>query len=680
MGGSPRGGPKKGSPGANSPKKIKPADAWSNKAPCYIIDPRTSTWIGKWDIFTSIALVFVAFVTPYEVALLEVSLDLLFFINRLVDVIFIIDLCFSFVTVYAVKEVYVTDPRRIAKHYFTSWFPLDVVSVSISAIDIYVVAASGSNSGGGGDDALDNLRMLRVVRVLRFFRVLKLLRVMRAAKVFATWESKVAIDYNTLQLVKSITAAFVVSHWIACIWIMQAFIFQIDAPLRSWLTDSYPYCWPAAADQMYDCRGAELLYSASLYHTMLCMFGGLEATPGNGVEMVFATFLMLISGLVWSHVMATVVGIVSMSDPDEAAFRATMDSLNQYMSRECMPDELRQRAREFFQKSKHVQRSDRRGELLEHMPYSLQSEFVLFSSRIWIDRVWFLKSLTEVEDHPFLVDFAKQVSAKVFCPGDWTPSGFLYIIHRGIALYKAGVLTRGKVFGEDFMLASEAIRDASSARAMNYLEVYVCSREDVLVLADRYPETWRKVRKLVLFRTMRKAIINKRTELLGILEQFRDLCKRGILSEDGPNDATAAHQPLQEPAGGLAGMGLSPKGLSPIPRPVALVPGPFEERGALARARARKNRQERRAGSLLSSIGSSISDKLSPTNKALSNSPSRAQIGDFRGGVPATPQVEVGHDSQRMRHANGGGSSRSPPYRTGQGYEDDDPDDRNRRV
>jgi hypothetical protein len=103
------------------PKKVAPLAAWSNKAPWYLIDPRTSKYIGRWDVFTSLALIFVAFVTPYEVALLEVAFDALFIINRIVDSIFVIDMFFAFVTVYAVRDVYITSPRKIAWHYLTTW-------------------------------------------------------------------------------------------------------------------------------------------------------------------------------------------------------------------------------------------------------------------------------------------------------------------------------------------------------------------------------------------------------------------------------------------------------------------------------------------------------------------------------------------------------------------------------
>ena len=54
-----------------------------------LIDPRTSSWIGRWDAVTSLALLFVAFVTPYEVALLDVHLDALFIVNRIVDSMYV---------------------------------------------------------------------------------------------------------------------------------------------------------------------------------------------------------------------------------------------------------------------------------------------------------------------------------------------------------------------------------------------------------------------------------------------------------------------------------------------------------------------------------------------------------------------------------------------------------------
>ena len=42
----------------------------------------------------------------------------------------------------------------------------------------------------------------------------------------------------------------------------------------------------------------------------------------------------------------------------------------------------------------------------------------------------------------------------VFTPGELAISGYLYIVHRGIALYGGRVLTSGKVWGEDCIILS----------------------------------------------------------------------------------------------------------------------------------------------------------------------------------------------------------------------------------
>ena len=78
-----------------------------------------------------------------------------------------------------------------------------------------------------------------------------------------------------------------------------------------------------------------------------------------------------------------------------------------------------------------------------------------------------------------------------------------------------------RVFGEDYILESERIKDTSCARAINYLEVFASAREDVLAIGERYPQTMKKVRKKVLFRTMRKAIVRDKDLLIDSLSTFR---------------------------------------------------------------------------------------------------------------------------------------------------------------
>ena len=93
----------------------------------WIIDPRKNEHVGHWDGVTSLALVFTALVTPYEVAFLPAPraccLDSLFFINRVVDLIFVLDMCLQFCLAYpnyiSVLDgtAWITDYRKIARNY-----------------------------------------------------------------------------------------------------------------------------------------------------------------------------------------------------------------------------------------------------------------------------------------------------------------------------------------------------------------------------------------------------------------------------------------------------------------------------------------------------------------------------------------------------------------------------------
>ena len=76
------------------------------KQPYFLLLPE-SKYIQRWDLVTLGALIFTAFVTPYEVALLQTKYDGLFFVNRLVDFVFFKDMVMQFFLAF--RD---TDPRN----------------------------------------------------------------------------------------------------------------------------------------------------------------------------------------------------------------------------------------------------------------------------------------------------------------------------------------------------------------------------------------------------------------------------------------------------------------------------------------------------------------------------------------------------------------------------------------
>ena len=116
----------------------------NDKQPPWLIDPRTSQNMAKWDIITAIALAFTALFTPYEIAYLGAPKDWterLFLINRLVDLIFLIDMCLQFFLMVPVSDRYgdrwISDRRTLVCNYLKGWFPMDLFSTAISVVDLY---------------------------------------------------------------------------------------------------------------------------------------------------------------------------------------------------------------------------------------------------------------------------------------------------------------------------------------------------------------------------------------------------------------------------------------------------------------------------------------------------------------------------------------------------------------
>ena len=125
-----------------------------------MIDPRKTKWIGYWDMATVVALLFVALVTPFEVAFLDSprdwndvarrfgSVGWLFTVNRCVDGLFIVDLVLQFRLMYtevdsAFGTQWVTNPTRIIRHYLKTWFLLDAVSIAVAVFDIIPLFGTG---------------------------------------------------------------------------------------------------------------------------------------------------------------------------------------------------------------------------------------------------------------------------------------------------------------------------------------------------------------------------------------------------------------------------------------------------------------------------------------------------------------------------------------------------------
>lgn len=120
----------------------------------YMIDSRTSRHITKWDFTLVLALTVVAVLTPFEVAFLPQSqaIDGLFWMNRLLDLIFAVDIvvvCFRIVAITSHVEGmrWIVTPKELFQRYNRSgWFFIDTFTLIVSAMDIVTPLLSHGDS------------------------------------------------------------------------------------------------------------------------------------------------------------------------------------------------------------------------------------------------------------------------------------------------------------------------------------------------------------------------------------------------------------------------------------------------------------------------------------------------------------------------------------------------------
>lgn len=157
-----------------------------------------------------------------------------------------------------------------------------------------------------GDLALLSVSSPQVLRVLRTMRLVKLIKLIRTSRVLKRWEEQFAINYSIISLSMAILSVFVVSHWMACAWALQAYM-QTDL-MHTWLADAY--CVPevfngSVVDGEFSCLTPGEIYAAALYWATMTItsigYGDIAATPGNAYEQMAATFLMLVASLMWGQ-------------------------------------------------------------------------------------------------------------------------------------------------------------------------------------------------------------------------------------------------------------------------------------------------------------------------------------------------------------------------------------------
>ena len=505
-----------------------------------LIDPN-SRFMQRWDLLTTVGLFYTAAISPFEVGFLEQEWppDVLFCINQIFNVIFMMDLVVSFFVPVLLQgnfsaHVWIKTHRDIARQYIRGWFTIDLISaLPYDVISIVIEQQS--------EQLVDF--PLMTMKLVRLLRLTKLARVFRMSRILSRWDSKISLSYAQRDLIAWTTILLFVLHFFTCAWgivaqlsptlrtpELQAAVEAEQAAVGRDVCDGCPTGGLPEEDGptvcTFDCLTAcEVSLLANIRNvssnfiinreSWLCRghragmlradrpveayFHALARWPyftANLVDNIVYFVVYFISQFFWSMFIGTICGSVANLDPDTKFFKQTMDKINYFMRDAGVPHELRILVREYIRSTRDMMKRESYPSMLERMSPHLRHELVRQLSESTLVAVWYLREVRATDQgEALLVELAQLLERSAYCAKEQIKyAEAIHLVEHGVAGRGGEMLARRQFWGEDMIVTSVALRDMRSAKAITHVEVTKLSLAVLKEVLQNFPEATMKIR------------------------------------------------------------------------------------------------------------------------------------------------------------------------------------------
>jgi hypothetical protein len=420
----------------------------------FLLNPH-GDFMLRWDVVIMCALVFTALVTPYEIALLPTKLNMLFFINRLVDIIFTVDIVVNFrLMFFEEKELkLVKNRKKIARNYLCSWFFIDLVSVLPGYIDCFTIDAEG------GSEALE------MTMVLRLIRLAKMGRIMKASRIFVRWLTMVNIKQSGMTLLKNTVLLVGATHWMACAW---ALLLQFQTTtshnwVNAWIgssdvcSNTYSNSTSELPFANYNwelCHSPSELYTVALYWSFVNLVSGFAMWPTTQMEYIICICVMAIGGYIWAYIIAHITAVAINVSYDLRTYQETMDQVNDFLTENKVTDlAFARKLRKYVMFKRNQNKDQQTKSLLTKLSPGLGGECAKFGATVINNsKVMWLRTIAEKHASTMLA-VTLSFESQIFSPQEAVhKTHTLFLICQGVCARDGQIMVRSSSWGEDSLL------------------------------------------------------------------------------------------------------------------------------------------------------------------------------------------------------------------------------------
>ncbi|XP_035706356.1 potassium voltage-gated channel subfamily H member 6 isoform X3 [Folsomia candida] len=457
-----------------------------------------SPFKAVWDWLILILVMYTAIVTPYVAAFLlnepdfaenkqkPYSEDPIVVVDFIVDIMFIVDILINFRTTYVnANDEVVSNPGRIAVHYFRGWFIIDLVAAIPFDLLLYLF---GTNT----DETTTLIGLLKTARLLRLVRVAR--KIDRYS------------EYGAAVLLLLMATFALIAHWLACIWYAIGNAERtFSNPGIGWLdhlaNDTHQFY---GFDENNKTVGPTLKsrYVTALYFTFssLTSVGFGNVSPNTDAEKMFTIAVMLVGSLMYASIFGNVSAIIQRLYSGTARYHTQMLRVREFIRFHQIPNPLRQRLEEYFQHAWTYTNGIDMNSVLKGFPECLQADICLHLNRNLLNSCPAFKDASQGCLRALSMKF-KTTHAP---PGDTLVHRgdvltALYFISRGsIEILKGplgsqqdivmAILSKDDIFGENPCIHPTIGKSSCNVRALTYCDLHKILRDDLLDVLDMYPE------------------------------------------------------------------------------------------------------------------------------------------------------------------------------------------------